>query len=126
MYNGFKMQSDDADPARNGLYDRPAAIPAIPAVQSEEKRGTALLDALATLSTTNGHTVLQHGARIQVIGDLLAALLTHLPNGMRADIAVSFRDRVEALMALGDDRCLPEKFHSAMLAEVNRYLNALE
>jgi hypothetical protein len=28
-------------------------------------------------------------------------------------------------MSLSDDRSLPEQYHSALLAEVNRYLNAL-
>ncbi|TAL98706.1 MAG: hypothetical protein EPN73_01950 [Paraburkholderia sp.] len=84
-----------------------------------------LLESLATLSKINGMSVLQHGARLAVIGELLVSVLTHLPAAMRADIVQSFRDRVEYLMSLSDDRSLPEQYHSAFLTEVNRYLNAL-
>jgi hypothetical protein len=44
---------------------------------------------------------------------------------MRADITESFRNRIENLMSLGDERVLPEEFQSALLIEVNRYLNVL-
>lgn len=84
-----------------------------------------LLASLAALSNASGMTVVQHGARLAVIGELLASVLTQLPAALRADIAESFRDRVEYLMSLGDDRSLPEQYHSALLTEVNRYLNAL-
>lgn len=83
-----------------------------------------LLDLLATLSKTNGNAVIQQGARIAVIGELLAALLSHLPQTMRADVDKSFRDRVEFLLSLADDSRLPEQYQSALLTEVNRYLYA--
>ncbi len=92
-------------------------------VQSEEASHNPLLDALTTLSKSNGMAVVQHGARIAVIGELLVSVLMHLPRSMQADIAKSFRDRIEDLMSLSDDRYLPEQYHSALLTEVNRYLN---
>jgi hypothetical protein len=79
----------------------------------------------ATLTMANGISVVQHGAHLAVMGELLVSVLTHLPDAMRADIVKSFRGRVEYLLSLSDDRSLPEKYHSALLCEVNRYLNAL-
>ncbi|RDK00122.1 hypothetical protein DLM46_24290 [Paraburkholderia lacunae] len=58
-------------------------------------------------------------------GELLVSVLTYLPAAMQADIAGAFRERIEDLMSLGDDRYLPGEYHSALLTEVNRYLNAL-
>ncbi|HEX7907482.1 MAG TPA: hypothetical protein VF534_05235 [Paraburkholderia sp.] len=116
------MQNDDAQQADDASAEQsPLAV----AVQFRKESDRALLNALTALSKVNGITVVQHDARLAVIGELLASVLTHLPNAMRADIAASFRDRIEDLMGLSDDRCLPEKYHSSLLTEVNRYLNAL-
>ena len=70
-------------------------------------------------------SAVQYGARLAVMGELQVSVLMHLPAAMRADIVKSFRERIEDLMSLSDDRSLPEQYHSALLAEVNRYLNAL-
>lgn len=122
MYNNSKIQNDDAQQADDASAEQsPLAV----AVQFRKESDRALLNALTALSKVNGITVVQHDARLAVIGELLASVLTHLPNAMRADIAASFRDRIEDLMGLSDDRCLPEKYHSSLLTEVNRYLNAL-
>ncbi|WP_147408580.1 hypothetical protein [Paraburkholderia fungorum] len=93
--------------------------------QAEQLSDDMLLDLVAILSKANGMGVVQHGARLAVMSELLVSVLTHLPDTMRADIVKSFRDRIENLMSLGDDRCLHEKYHAALLTEVNRYLNAL-
>ncbi|AXL49948.1 hypothetical protein DSC91_001945 [Paraburkholderia caffeinilytica] len=122
MYNAYKVQHDDSREAQAAVSEQ--SLLAL-GIQVREVSDRVLLDALATLSKTNGHAVVQHGARLAVVGELLVCMLTHLPNAMRADIAAAFRDRIEDLLSLGDDRCLPEKYHSALLTEVNRYLNAL-
>jgi hypothetical protein len=122
MYNVLKVQNDDTREAQAAVSDQ--SLLAL-GVQIRDASDRVLLDALATLSKANGQAVVQHGARLAVVGELLVCMLTHLPNAMRADIAASFRDRIEDLLSLGDDRCLPEKYHSALLTEVNRYLNAL-
>ncbi|RDJ97576.1 hypothetical protein [Paraburkholderia lacunae] len=123
MHNAFSMQSDDASlqPPR-GSAEQSAFVSH---THAEKVSDDTLLDSLVTLSKANGTTVVQHGARLAVLGELLASLLTHLPHSMRVAIAASFRNRIEDLMSLSDDRCLPEKYHSALLTEVNRYLNAL-
>lgn len=117
------MQGDNSP-----MEDRPgspAQSPPIPTTQSEKMGDDTLLASLAALSKANGMAVVQQGVRLAVIGELLASVLTHLPAALRADIAEAFRDRVEDLMSLSDDRSLPEAYHSALLTEVNRYLNAL-
>jgi hypothetical protein len=123
MFRTFKKQSDDAEIEARPVS--PAQSPPIPAAQFGKVLDDLLLDSLATLSKTNGIAILQHGARLAVMGELLVSVLTHLPDSMRTDIVGSFRDRVEYLMSLSDDTPLPEKYHSALLSEVNRYLNAL-
>lgn len=105
--------------------DLPLQPTAERSTRSETANNDALTDALTTLSKSNGITGIQHGARLAVIGELLVSMLMHMPHAMRADIARLFRDRIEDLMSLSDDRCLPEKYHSALLTEINRYLNAL-
>jgi len=123
MFRIFKTRSHDADVEARPVS--PEQSPPVPATQSEKVPKDTLLDSLVTLSTNNGTTVVQHGARLAVMGELLVSVLTHLPDSMRADIVESFRSRVEYLMSLSDDTPLPEKYHSALLTEVNRYLNAL-
>jgi hypothetical protein len=102
-----------------------AQLPPSSAMRAEKAGMDTLLDSLAALSKSNGLSVIQHSARFAVVGELLVSVLTHLPVAMRADIASSFRNRIEDLMSLSDDRCLPEQYHSTLLAEVNRYLNVL-
>lgn len=95
------------------------------AMQPGKPGDDKLIDWLVTLSKTNGINSVQHGVRLAVIGELLVSVLRHLPDSMRANVIASFRDRVEDLMSLADDKILPEQYHSALLTEVNRYLNAL-
>lgn len=85
----------------------------------------SMLDAMMNLSTNSGMTVVQHGARLAVIGELLAALLEALPVSLCQVVEPVFRQKVDVLMAGTDDRPLPQQYHTALLTEVNRYLNAL-
>ncbi|CAB3807803.1 hypothetical protein [Paraburkholderia caffeinilytica] len=113
-----KMQIPDSD-----IETLPDSS-AVPANESEKTSNVLLLDAVVILSKANGINVVQLGARLAVVGELLVSVLAHLPVSMRADIVKSFRDRIEELMSLSDDWSLPESYHSALLSEVNRYLNA--
>ena len=124
MSNIVKMQVRNSDlEALPDLSPQPVTVSA---EESATASDNTLLDLLTTLSTRNGIAVVQHGARLAVVGELLVAMLAHLPVAMRAGIVESFRDRIEDLMSLSDDRSLPEQYHSALLTEVNRYLNALQ
>jgi hypothetical protein len=124
MSNIVKMQICNSD--IEALPDSSPQPVTVPAAEPETASDGTLLDLLTTLSTRNGIAVVQHGARLAVVGELLVAMLAHLPVAMRAGIVESFRDRIEELMSLSDDRSLPEQYHSALLTEVNRYLNALQ
>jgi hypothetical protein len=125
IHHGYDlyMQNDNGDIEVRPVS--PTLSPPVSDTQSEELSDDTFLNSLATLSKISGISVVQHGARLAVVGELLVSVLTHLPDAMRADIAESFRERIEQLMCLSDDRYLPEKYHSALLSEVNRYLNAL-
>jgi len=68
--------------------------------------------------------VIQQAARVAVVGELLPPLLPHLSVAMRHRIPQSFRERIEDVMLLGDERPFPEQFQSAFLIAANRYLNA--
>jgi hypothetical protein len=91
--------------------------------EDEQVSSQLFLDSLVALSKMNGLSVVEHGARLAIVGELLVSVLTHLPYGLRADIVASFRDRIEASLSHWDDRTVPESYRSAFLSEVNRYLN---
>lgn len=93
--------------------------------QSEGLANDPLLDSLTTLLQATGGNMMQHGAHFAVMGELLASMLTHLPAAMQADIAGTLRGRIEDRMSLSNGTSLPEQYHSAFSAEVNRYLNTL-
>lgn len=79
-----------------------------------------------TLSGAHSSAIIQHGTWILVAGEMLNSIMTHLPPKMRADIADTFRNRIERLLALGDDNALPSAFTSELMKEVNKYLKVLE
>lgn len=117
------MQNHDAETE----VRPPSPVQSTPgsATQSDGVATDTSLDSLSTLSKATGMSVVQHGARLAVMGELLVSILMHLPASVQTDIAGTFRDRIEELMSLSDDMSLPKQYHSALLTEVNRYLNAL-
>jgi hypothetical protein len=123
MFRFFKILNDDATVETTAVL--PVQSSQASATRTENVDGHERLDSLISISMHDGLTVIQHGARLAVVGELLASTLAYLPAAMRADITESFRNRIENLMSLGDERVLPEEFQSALLIEVNRYLNVL-
>jgi hypothetical protein len=123
MFRSFKTLNND--PEIEASSTSQAQLPPRNAIENEVDGVGTLLDSLAVLSKNTGMSVIQHGARISVIGELLVSVLTHLPSAMQADIAQEFRGRIEELLSLTDDRSLPGQYQQALLIEVNRYLNAL-
>lgn len=87
-----------------------AQMQPITSTQFEEVGDDTFLDSVATLSKINCMGVVQHGARLAAIGELLGSVLTHMSGFMRADIARSLRDRIDDLMSLGDDRSPSEQY----------------
>jgi len=84
-----------------------------------------LREAIIELSGAHGRAIIQHGTRTLVAGEMLIAIASHLPDKTRAEIADTFRQRIERLLALGDDRALPSAYMDELSREVNRYLQAL-
>ena len=80
----------------------------------------------SALSGAHSSAIIQHGTWILVAGEMLNSIMAHLPPKMRADIADTFRNRIERLLALGDDNALPSAFTSELMKEVNKYLKVLE
>lgn len=100
------------------------AVPPAPAVTAPA--APANPDLLATNLKTQGDAMVQYGARLLVIRELLAALAAGLPPAARAGVERRFRVRVDQLLALTDDRGLPAEFHDTLLAEINYYLGELK
>ncbi|MFJ4291906.1 hypothetical protein ACIP1U_19295 [Cupriavidus sp. NPDC089707] len=99
------------------------AVPPAPAVTPV---APASPDPLAANLKTQGDAMVQYGARLLVIRELLGALAAGLPPAAQAGVERRFRVRVDQLLALTDDRGLPAEFHDTLLAEINYYLGELK
>ena len=93
-----------------------------------EKTDTAdgLRDAIIELCGAHGGAIIQQGTRALVAAELLNSIARHLPRQTRIDIANTFRERIERLLALGDDKGLPGTYITELVSEVNRYLQGLD
>lgn len=85
-----------------------------------------LRDAIVELCGAHSNAIVQHGTWMLVAGEMLNSIVSHLSPQTRADIAGTFRDRIERLLALGDDDGLPSAYSAELVKEVNRYLKVLE
>ncbi|PMS22089.1 hypothetical protein C0Z18_06110 [Trinickia dabaoshanensis] len=102
--------------------------------QSEEGVGThddpdnadELRAAIVELCGAHSNAIVQHGTWMLVAGELLNSIVSHLPAQTRADIASTFRGRIERLLALGDDDGFSSTYTTELVKEVNRYLKVLE
>ncbi|WP_042878046.1 hypothetical protein [Cupriavidus necator] len=129
--------------AATPLPDHPAdqapavqpAEPAIAAVHAANATPTAPAAPSAPSGTpeqfarnlkTQGDAMIQYGARLLVMRELLFAMSAGLPPAARASVERRFRQRVDQLLALTDDRALPGEFHDTLLAEINYYLGELK
>ncbi|WP_439687665.1 DUF1844 domain-containing protein [Cupriavidus oxalaticus] len=100
------------------------AVPPAPAVTAPA--APASPDPLAANLKTQGDAMVQYGARLLVIRELLGALAAGLPPAVQAGVERRFRVRVDQLLTLTDDRGLPAEFHDTLLAEINYYLGELK
>ena len=85
-----------------------------------------LRDAIVALSGAHSNAIVQHGTWMLVAGEMLSSIAAHLPSDVKTDIAGTFRNRIERLLSLGDDKGLPSTYTSELMKEVNRYLKVLE
>lgn len=105
-----------AEPAIAAVHAAPAA-PSAPSGTPEQ---------FARNLKTQGDAMIQYGARLLVMRELLFAMSAGLPPSARAGVERRFRQRVDQLLALTDDRALPGEFHDTLLAEINYYLGELK
>lgn len=81
----------------------PSAHPASP---SDMEPYDGLLDDITVL----GNASLQQGAHLLVMREVLLALCAHMPAAAKSDVAQSLRAGIEHMLAISDDRPLPEAF----------------
>ena len=79
-----------------------------------------------SLAITHSDAVVQFGARLLVIGEMLRAVLPELSPERRSAISRSFEVRVDAGLAAVEDVALPNSYHSALLSEINLFIQCLE
>jgi hypothetical protein len=92
----------------------------------ESDNADELREAIIKLSGAHSGAIIQQGTRMLVAGELLNSITRHLPAKTRADIADTFRKRIERLLELGDDKGLPNEYTNELVSEVNRYLRVLD
>jgi lipoate-protein ligase A len=123
MLSFFKTPDDAAEEVPGAAS--PMQPSSVPTARAKTMACERPLDSVTALAKSNGIAVVQQAARVVVVGTLLVSVLEHLPAAMRADIAASFREGIDDLLSLGDDRVLPPQFQSTLLTEFNQYLSAL-
>ena len=84
--------------------------------------------AAEVLSLANAHSdaIVQFGARLLIVGEMLRALLPQLSSQERAAVSRRFLSRVDAVLAATDDIALPEGYHTALLSEINLFIRSLK
>ena len=79
-----------------------------------------------SLAIKHSDAVVQFGARLLVIGEMLRAVLPELSLERRLATLRSFEVRVNAGLAATEDVALPDSYHSALLNEFNLFIQSLE
>ncbi|NOV22048.1 hypothetical protein E5S69_00705 [Cupriavidus necator] len=118
---GKMLGSSAPDPGGQARGTAPPAAPGAPS--SAARQG--MPEQLAQNLKTQGDAMIQYGARLLVMREMLCAMAVALPPDARASAQRQFRQRIDQLLSLTDDHVLPAEFHTALLAEVNYYLNEL-
>ncbi|PZX34322.1 conserved hypothetical protein [Cupriavidus phytorum] len=101
-----------------------AEPPPAPSAAGAPRKG--MPEQLAQNLKTQGDAMIQYGARLLVMREMLCAMAVALPPDARASAQRQFRQRIDQLLSLTDDHVLPAEFHTALLAEVNYYLGELK
>jgi len=79
------------------------------------------VDLLTQLSSLQSDGLIQYGARLIVIGELLEAILVSLRPEMRADVRTAFGTRIDKVLSEPCTSDLPECIHSTIAAEVGHF-----
>ncbi len=78
-----------------------------PAPAAPGEPGKTMPEQLAQNLKTQGDAMIQYGARLLVMRELLCSLTTGLPPAARASAEQRFRQRINQLMSATDDHVLP-------------------
>lgn len=87
---------------------------------------TATVAHVLSLADMHSDAIAQFGARLLVAGEMLRALLPELSSHERSAVSRRFLSRVDAVLAATDDIALPEGYHSALLNEINLFIQSLK
>ncbi|WP_148654418.1 hypothetical protein [Paraburkholderia caribensis] len=86
---------------------------------------TSTYEAHTNLAAVQSNALLEYGARLIVIRELCHAMLAHMSVSSRANMERTFRERIERVMELTDDKAFPPAAQTAFLGEINYFLGAL-
>jgi hypothetical protein len=92
----------------------------------QENEDHSLAEALASLAGVQSNALLEYGGRLIAVREFCQAVAALLPSDSRAQAKQLFRDRIERVLELLDERALPSESQGAFLGEVNYFLRALE
>lgn len=79
-----------------------------------------------SLASMHSDAIVQFGARLLIVGEMLRALVPQLSSQERAAVSRRFLSRVDAVLAATDDIALPEGYHTALLSEINLFIRSLK
>ena len=91
-----------------------------------EDGGAHLLTTWMNLAKTNSDAAASFGARVVILSQFVEATLPELSPAQRREITRRFRQRVEDVLAYGDDIVMPPGYHAALLGQANVLLKALK
>lgn len=111
MPNHSKVNPDNGQTGRSKHADHPST--------------SAVADVLS-LANMHSDAIVQFGARLLIVGEMLRALLPELSSQKRAAVSHRFRSRVDAVLAATDDIPLPEAYHTALLSEINMFIQSMK
>lgn len=83
------------------------------------------VDMLTQLSSLQSDALIQYGARLIVVGELLEAILVSLRPEMRADVRTEFEARIKRVLNEPRASVLPECYHSTIATDVRHFNEAL-
>ncbi|SAK92902.1 hypothetical protein AWB80_06733 [Caballeronia pedi] len=72
-----------------------------------------------------GNSYIQSTAQLVVTREIAQVLIALTPQEQRTQAEALFKERMERILALGDDCPMPKAFQDELLVEVRKCLNAL-
>ncbi|WP_109483136.1 hypothetical protein [Paraburkholderia sp. C35] len=88
-------------------------------------QGDSSIGRLTQLSSLQSDALIQYGARLIVVGELLEAIVANLKPATQAEIRAAFNARVDRLLVEPRARDLPDTYHTTIASEVEHFSKAL-